>query len=203
MFDLQSVEDYLQKKIFPELERGRPGFDKPHTQAVVKKLKEILANTPKLKVDAVVLTIAAYAHDWGYADLFTDGEPAEIQEVEDAKAAHMEVGSNKLRGLLGDSLFDFLSESQKRRAVHLVNIHDRLDDLKDTDELILMEADTLGALDVSLVKPTYSRDSNEKWLKRVRKERLPRFITDHSKEEARRLIKLRQKYYEANPNLDT
>ena len=66
-----------------------------------------------------------------------------------------------------------------------------------------MEADTLGALDVSSVKPTFNADSNEKWLKRVREERLPRFITYYSKKEARRLIKLRQKYYEANPKLGT
>ncbi len=203
MVDLQPIERYLQKKIFPELERGRPGFDKPHTQAVVKKLKEILAHTPHFKVDAVVLTIAAYAHEWGYADLFTDGRTVELQEVEDAKATHMRLGSNKLKSLLSDSFFDFLNEPQKRRAVHLVNIHDKLEDLKDKDELILMEADTLGALDVSLVKPTFNRDSNEKWLKVVRRKRLPRFITDHSKKEAKRLIKLRQKYYADNPKLET
>jgi len=35
------IENYLQKIIFPELDKGRPNWDKPHTIAVILKLKKI------------------------------------------------------------------------------------------------------------------------------------------------------------------
>lgn len=195
MISLKRIEEYLRERIFPELERGRPGFDKPHTEAVVKKLKEILEHNPDLDVDPVVLIIAAYAHDWGYAGLFKNGKPAQLKEVDSAKTDHMEIGANKLRSLLADDFFNFLEDSQKERAIHLVRIHDNLENLNDVDELILMEADVLGAADVSLVKPTFDFESNKKWVKDIREEKLPKFITDFSKKEAERAIKQRERYY--------
>ncbi|HUW22225.1 MAG TPA: HD domain-containing protein [Candidatus Bathyarchaeia archaeon] len=113
---LSQLEDYLQKKIFPELEKGRPDFDKPHTVAVVKKLKEILKNSPALKLDKIVLIIAAYSHDWGYAGLFQDGMPVQLKEVNDAKNDHREIGAKKLAGLLRNKFFNFLTREQKKEG---------------------------------------------------------------------------------------
>ena len=66
MITLEKLEKYLQDKVFPKLEAGRPDWDKPHTQAVVDHLKNILQNSPKLNLDEHVLLIAAYTHDLGY-----------------------------------------------------------------------------------------------------------------------------------------
>lgn len=65
-----NMEQALINAILPELEKGRPNFDRPHTVAVVIKVKEIIKNNPQLKLDEAVLIVAAYSHDWGYADLF-------------------------------------------------------------------------------------------------------------------------------------
>lgn len=46
--DLQGVEKYLQDKIFLDLEKGRPYFDKPHTTGVVQKVKDLIAHNPQL-----------------------------------------------------------------------------------------------------------------------------------------------------------
>jgi len=194
--NLINLEKYLQDNVLPDLEFGRPGFDKEHTLATVYYLKQILNANPQLDLDHNIMLIAAYCHDWGYGGLFNhDKKTSDYSEVIKAKAKHMIVGAEKLQKLLSDSFFSFLSTDQKQRCVHLVAVHDKLDKLKEIDELILMEADTLGALDVNLVKPTYDKVSNSKYIDGVRKKRIPKFITDYSKIIVNKLIQMRINYY--------
>ncbi|HUW21155.1 MAG TPA: class I SAM-dependent methyltransferase [Candidatus Bathyarchaeia archaeon] len=192
---IERVEEYLQAKILPELEKSRPNFDRPHTLAVVTKIKEIIQGSPQIEVDKIVLLIAAYAHDWGYFGLFRDGQILKMDDVQQAKSEHMRLGAKKISKLLEDKLFSFLTERQKKRCAHLVLVHDNLKALKDLDELILMEADTLGGLDTSLIKPTFDFESNRRYIKGVKKKRGPLFITDYGKKELPRLIKMRIDYY--------
>ena len=192
---LDDIENYLNKKILPDLERGRSNFDRPHTVAVVYWLKQIISHSPELNLDRIVLLIAAYAHDWGYADMFSQKQQLQYDDVKNAKVVHMKVGAEKLQKLLNGKFFSFLDNKQKKRCVHLVAVHDNLDKLKDKDELVLMEADTLGALDVSFVKPTFDFESNEKYMQEVQEKRLPKFITKFAKEAVKRLIQRRVNYY--------
>ena len=193
--ELDKVEKYLKKKILPDLEKGRPNFDKPHTLAVVYWLKQIINHNPQLGLDKVVLLIAAYAHDWGYGGMFEQKKQAQYEEVKNAKIEHMKRGAAKLQKLLNDSFFSCLTDEQKERAIHLVAVHDNLSILKDSDELVLMEADTLGALDVSFVKPTFDFESNERYMKEVKEKRVPRFITEFGKSMVKKLIQQRADYY--------
>ena len=188
-------EDLLAKTVLPELEAGRPNFDKPHTKAVVEYIKAIMDNHPELNLDRDVSVIAAYAHDWGYTGLFQDGKQIEIDDVGEAKKTHMLLGVDKLTVLLRDGVFNFLSKERKQRAIHLVGVHDDLKVLRDTDELVLMEADTLGGLDVSKIKPTFNKLSNTKYMQNVRNKRYPLFITKYSKQQFEKLYKLREDYY--------
>jgi len=195
MINQIKLENYLKEKIFTDLEKGRPNWDKPHTIAVVAWLKRILANTPNLNLDKTVLLIAAYAHDWGYSQIYSTDNLTNYGQVQNAKLIHMDLGANKVKTLLNKKFFGFLSESQKERVVHLVQVHDRLDRLSHPDELILMEADTLGALDVSLVKPTFDYQSNLKYIDEVRKNRISKFITNYSKKTVEKLIQARLDFY--------
>ncbi|WKZ29809.1 MAG: HD domain-containing protein [Candidatus Dojkabacteria bacterium] len=188
-------EAYCQQIIFPELENGRPGWDKPHTESVVEHIKTIITHTPELNLDKDVLVIAAYAHDWGYAGLFKGGKPLSLSDVNNAKAAHMVIGAEKLEKLLNNEVFNFLSKDQKDRAVHLVRHHDSLFLLKETDELVLMEADTLGGLDVRKVKPTFDAESNRKYMENVKNYRRTKFITEYGKELFKGLYREREEYY--------
>lgn len=198
--DLEKLEDYLKERIFPELEDGRADFDKPHTVAVVHWLKEIIKNTDDLNLDKVVLLIAAYSHDWGYAGLFKKGQQLKYCDVKAMKSEHMKLGAEKLERFLSDNFFSFLTSSQKQRAVHLVAIHDKLDALKEVDELILMEADTLGALDINFVKPTFDSNSNKKYMQGVHVRRLPKFITAFGKKNAKDLIEKRNNFFITHTN---
>jgi len=188
------LEKYLKEKILPDLEKSRGGFDKVHTLEVVRWLKLIIEHNPNIEIDKEVMLIAAYAHDWGYSDIFKDDQIMNFEIVENAKKLHMELGAKKLEKLLNDDFFSFLSDKQKIRCIHLVAVHDKKFEIKDIDELILMEADMLSSLEIS-TKPVYDAESNEKFMKEMLTTRIPKFITEFSKNEAKRLIQIREDYY--------
>ena len=192
---LGKSEEYLKEKILPDLEKSRGGFDKIHTLEVVDWLKQIIDHNPKLKLDKIVLLIAAYAHDWGYSDIFRDGQIMNFEIVENAKKLHMELGAKKIKALLEDDFFSFLTDTQKSRCIHLVAVHDKKFEIKDVDELILMEADMLSSLDISKGKPVYDAKSNKKFMEAMFTTRIPKFITEFGKNEAKRLIQVREDYY--------
>lgn len=193
----QQAEEYLKHIIFPELERGRPEWDKPHTEAVVAYIKSIIAANPSMNLDSEVLIPAAYAHDWGYAGLFVAGRPATRGEIIGQKAEHMKLGAQKIKSLLNDPVFDYLSNLQKERIQYLVSVHDKVEELKAADELILMEADTLGAADSDVVVPTHTKQEYETWLEITRSKRISRFITDYSKAKVEELLARRKEFYES------
>lgn len=191
----QEIEAFLQQAIFPELEQGRPDWDKPHTIAVVYYLKEIIRLSPHYKVDFIVLLVSAYAHDWGYAGLFEKGKELVLQDILSMKELHMKIGVEKVTKLLQDSFFSFLSTQQKERIIHLVGVHDKLAEIKDTDERILVEADTLGGLDTDRIKPFTDKESSDRYIRGVEKKRIPLFITDYGKKTVAMLIEKRKNYY--------
>ncbi|MEA3344274.1 MAG: HD domain-containing protein [Patescibacteria group bacterium] len=192
---LNNLEKYLKEKILPDLEKSRGGFDKIHTLEVVKWLKQIISHNPGLKIDETVLLIAAYAHNWGYSDIFKDNQVMNFEIVENAKKLHMELGAKKTKILLEDDYFSFLTNTQKSRCIHLVAVHDKKFEIKDVDELILMEADMLSSLEISKGKPVYNVESNKKFMEAMLTTRIPKFITEFSKNEAKRLIQVRKDYY--------
>jgi hypothetical protein len=155
-------ESILEKYIFPDLLRGREGFDLPHTKAVVHWIKQIALSEPQL--NAKVLVAAAYAHDWGYIDMGL-GKDASIDQVHDAKEQHMLVGSKRIAALLTQKCGDEFSADEIDRVRHLVFVHDRLGEVKADDEIALVEADTLGALDTDWVTPTFSKADNDRYIK--------------------------------------
>lgn len=196
MKEKNNLEEYLKEKILPDLEKSRGGYDRIHTLEVVAWLKKIIEHNPELRLDEAVLLIAAYAHDWGYADIFKDGQVMNFELVKNAKSLHMELGAKKTETMLKDDFFSFLTDAQKVRCVHLVAMHDKKFELKDVDELVLMEADMLSALQISADKPKYDAESNAKFMEVMLATRIPKFITEYGKSEARKLIKIREEYYE-------
>ena len=194
--DSKKLEEYLKNKILPDLEKSRGGFDKIHTLEVADWLKQIIEHNPDLKLDKDVLLIAAYAHDWGYSDIFREGEVMQFEKVENAKELHMELSAQKLEKLLRCTFFSFLTDTQKKRVIHLVAVHDKKFELKDVDELVLMEADMLSSLDINTGKPIFDAESNKKFMEAMLTTRIPKFITEFSKQEAKRLVKAREDYYD-------
>ena len=65
--------------------------------------------------------------------------------------------------------------------MHLVSVHDQIDVLRDPDELVLMEADGLGGLNTEVMSTFEDQASEERFMRKTREFRFPRFITDYGK----------------------
>lgn len=190
------IEAMLQEVIFPDLLKGRKDFDLPHTKAVVHWMKRLLSEIDDPDLDSQVLVTAAYAHDWGYIGLFEGVNSSDPKEIAKRKPLHMERGAELVTNLITEKLPAFFSKEQIQAVAHLVSVHDKVEQLTTDAEKLLMEADTLGMLDTDLVKPTFSKEDNEKFIeKEIEKRRIPAFIHQSAIRVAKNLVTKRINYY--------
>lgn len=191
------VEAILQEEIFPDLEQGRKGFDLLHTQAVVHWTKEILTHIDSPEIDPVVMITAAYAHDWGYYKLFEGIAHRSIDVVHKMKPLHMERGAHMIAKLLKERLSDDFTLEQQLRVAHLVRVHDLVEQVKTEDEVLLMEADTLGMMDTDRMKPTFSKEDNDTFMEReLRRRRFLYFQHPYAEKMAEVLFQKRLAFYQ-------
>ncbi len=190
------VEILLQTTILPDLEKGRKNFDRPHTEAVVFWMKELLEKINSPTCDQLVLITAAYAHDWGYIGLFDGIDSSDINVVHKMKPLHMERGSLLIKMLIDEKLNKYFTSEQAELVAHLVYMHDRIEKLATEPEILLMEADTLGMLDTDRVKPTFSKADNTVFISReLQERRLPVFLHPVAKDLAKSLMQKRIAFY--------
>lgn len=199
------VEKVLRQVILKDLSKGRKDFDRPHTEAVVHWMKYMLENIesvnskitgPKPEIDPQVMITAAYAHDWGYIGLFNKTNSNSFEDIKKKKKLHMKRGADMIERLLYQRLSKHFTEAQIIKAVHLVQFHDEMEKLITDEEILLMEADTLGMLDTDKITPTFSKSDNEKFIKTgIKGRRLPRFIHKKAKNIAVDMIKRREEFY--------
>ena len=171
--DLKSA---LESYALGFLRQGRQEWDEPHTRAVVYYAEEIAR---KEGLDTLVLVSAAWLHDIGYFGMFKEGESEQYEQVMDRKKAHMEVGAKMAEDFLKrPEIQSFYTPEQRDRVVHLVSVHDKIEELREIDEIALMEADTLGAIDTERVKPTFDKENARKYIENdLTLRRYGRFLT--------------------------
>lgn len=191
------LERILRQIILKDLaNKGRPRWDKPHTEAVVYWMKYLLKKIKNPQLNPKVLITAAYAHDWGYANLFQQKNPITIDQARGQKDLHMKKGVEMIERLIYQRLVGYFTEVEVLHLTHLISIHDHVGQLKNEDELLLMECDALGMIDVERVPPTLSATENKYFMKTsIEQKRLPKFIHDEAKEIAQDLITEREKFY--------
>jgi hypothetical protein len=192
-----TIEQSLREKILPELSQGRQNFDLNHTEAVVHWMKQLLVNGEISSViDSQVMITAAYAHDWGYVGLFKGVNSDDPKVIKQRKPLHMQLGAKKIKQLIEEKLQIFFSSQQADLVVHLVNVHDEVEELQIAEELLLMEADTLGMLDVSFVTPTFTAQENLRFVQNeVISRRFPKFTHPFARLSGEILLQTRLKYY--------
>lgn len=166
----------LEEYALGYLRQGRKDWDEPHTRAVVYHAYQI---AQKEGLDPLVLVTTAWLHDIGYHALFEAGQSNKYEEVMDRKKAHMVNGAKLAAAFLQrPEIQPHYTPEQVERIVHLVSIHDEIESLTDKDEIAFMEADTLGAIDISRVTPTFDKESARKYIgKDLMLRRFPRFLT--------------------------
>jgi putative nucleotidyltransferase with HDIG domain len=172
----QELEEKIEEYALGYLRQGRAEWDEPHTRAVVFYAEKIARASG---LDVLVIKTAAWLHDIGYHALFQDTDSKNYGNIIDKKEAHMVNGERLAKEFLErPGVKDFFSDAQRERIVHLVSVHDKIDELKDRDEIVLMEADTLGAIDISRVAPTFDIETAIKYTNNdLLKRRFPKFQT--------------------------
>ena len=85
----------------------------------------------------------------------------------------------------------FYTPAQQELIMFLIGTHDKLDELSTIDQIAFMEADTLGMIDLSRIKPTFDRATALKNIEGELKKRVSLFRTEYGK---RMLSELFPKY---------
>ena len=183
-------EEQIKLRAMEYLEKGKPNWDVPHTELVVKRMKEIIEHS---KGCPRILIPTAYFHDIGYS-LVPKFDTSSYDKVLDVKVVHAELGADEVRKILQD-LGNF-TEDEIKEIEHLVRIHDRLADLKTDNEIAICEADSLGMIDVESIPPSFSRESFRKFLIEFIKFRAPLFRNEFSKVKLEELLIKAKKYAE-------
>lgn len=196
------LERVLRQIILKDLaNKGRPTWDKPHTEAVVYWMKYLLVKiNPKRPVEKQfnpkVMVTAAYAHDWGYMNIFSQKKIKSIKEVIPYKQQHMQLSVQLIERLIAQRLSSYFTQAEILHLTHIISVHDNVKILKTEAEILLMECDALGMLDVKRVPPTLSPAENKYFMKHsIYERRLPKFIHQEAKEAAEKLIKERSLFY--------
>lgn len=185
-------ENKIKKIVLEYLERGRPGWDIPHTLACVHWMKELLKNE---KGNSKILIPTMYFHDIGYIDLIGNGKNLDLKKNMNLKQEHMRIGSIIARKILNEvGGFD---DREIDRICYLVSIHDNYDKIvenNDKEAQLVYEADGLGQIDRERVKPTYSKSDTDIFLKDFKNKRGMRFETESGKKIYLVLLKKAEEY---------
>jgi len=184
----EKLEEELKSKVVGLLEKGRPNWDLPHTLATVywmKKLVEVEGGEER------VLVSAMYLHDIGYSGLFR--ETADYDGIAEVGAKHQKIGALKAKEILEKLPF---TPEEIEEISHLVGVHDKLELLKSKNEIMVMEADTLGQLDRKRVASIYSKKDCERYIVYLESERVPRFQTKTGKKYLEKLMTIEKKRLE-------
>jgi putative nucleotidyltransferase with HDIG domain len=159
------------------LRRGRKNWDEPHTRAVVFYAGEIAKSAD---LDVLVLTTTAWLHDIGYRGLFNGDESKSFEQVMDKKEAHMINGAKLAKEFLDrPEISGYYTKDQKEEIIHLVSVHDKVEELTTGNELAFMEADTLGAIDTGKVSSTFGKEDGREYVEgELLRRRYSRFATE-------------------------
>ena len=163
----KEVEDKLLqyvKEIFVSDE-----WDYLHTIASVSAMKKIISAEGG---DERVLLTSMYLHDIGYAGLLKKGYS--LEDRIEAKSHHMQRGVEKAKQFL-PALGYSLEEMDK--ICYFIGVHDKLDELTSKEELLVLEADSLGQIDPIIKEGHFGLKEYEKYVGIFENKRVPKFVT--------------------------
>jgi len=187
-FDVpQELDLKIEEYALGFLRQGRKEWDEPHMRSVTFYVTEIARREV---LDVLVMRTTGRLHDIGYFGLFENADSKSYGNVMDKKALHMINGAGLTKEFLErPEIKPFYTQEQIDRVVHLVSVHDKIEELKDEDEIAFMEADTLGAIDISRVKTTFNKEDGIRYIVNdIIIRRFPRFRTETGKKYLQELL---------------
>lgn len=190
----QELEQKIEAYALQFLSQGRIGWDEPHTRSVVHYAGEIASQEG---FDVLVFRTVGWLHDIGYFAMFDGASSDSYDDVKDKKAAHMINGARLAQEFLNrEDISPFYTDDQKDKIIHLVSVHDKVRELITDEEIAFMEADTLGAIDLSRATPTFDKENGQKYIRGLMVKRAPRFKTETGKKYFNELLGPFMQYFE-------
>ena len=186
--DLENLEKSLIEVCREYLTDARPG-DWNHTLRTVEWIKSLMEHEGG---DPRILIPAAYLHDVGWSVVLPTclkRKSVEKEVLDQYLDGHMIGGAELSRKILTD--LDY-PEDRIERIVHLVSIHDYPEEIKDKDEVLLMEADRLdrfGKTGLERVKSVVKTENIQRKYSTVEKEIDKWFRTGTARKAYRKLMK--------------
>ena len=182
----KETEEKLKAEVLKYLEKTKPGWGIPHTLASVYWIRKLIE---KEGGDERILISTMYLHDIGYPRLRKGYSFDEVMQV---KAEHIVRGVKISKKILKKLRY---SSSEINKIVHLIEIHDKLDEISAKDEILVMEADSLAQIDTERVTPNLDRENHLKFLKHFKEERMPKFKTQTGKKFLKQLLPIVENYF--------
>lgn len=161
--EIEQKLNQIIKKIFEG-----DDWDFKHTLSAVSAMKRIVLIEGG---DEKVLVTVMYLHDIGYAGALRNGYT--LEERIEAKSKHMELGAIKAKEILSTLSY---SNEEISKIVHLIRIHDKIDELKTKDELLVFEADSIAQID-PIVGNSFGEEEFAKYVEIFDRRRAPKFVT--------------------------
>ncbi len=189
----QDIADY----VIPLLENGRP-FDLKHTFATAYWAGQICIQE---NLDPEILIPAALFHDTGWTALFNsnDGGSRDFDKIQDKKKQHMINSENITRKYL--EKHPQLSKSKRLQILFIIRNHDEIDKVELIRNNIylnaLVEADTLGQIDLKRVTITFNKENLKKFISDLLGRRELLFYSEFGKRSLEQLLDKLYKYYES------
>ncbi|HNV96931.1 MAG TPA: HD domain-containing protein [bacterium] len=177
----------LKKEVLNILQNGRPDWDIPHTLTSVYYIKKLLK---KEGGNAKILITTMYLHDIGYSWVRRDLNKRD--NVIKSKLDHMKNGV-----IFGRQILDKLNyaDDEKKQILHLIGIHDNLNDIFDTNKQLVFEADSLAQIDTKRAKSNLNNEDRIKFINGFEEKRLPKFKTKTGIKLVGKLFKRAKKFY--------
>jgi putative nucleotidyltransferase with HDIG domain len=174
----QELKAYATEKLL----LGRPNWDLPHTRSVAYYAYRITRSLPEGWVDPMTVITAAVLHDIGYSGMFDSNIRGSLDLVRGAKKLHMERGAQMAEEFLRrPDVAAYYTDQQRQDIPAIIAIHDDLKQVAALDSLntrVVVESDTLGALDTRIATPTFTGEEGLNHIESLQRKRVPVFVTD-------------------------
>ncbi len=182
----KELEDKIKKEALKYLEQGKEYWDAPHTLAAVDWMRKLIE---KEGGNEKILVTTMYLHDIGYMNKAGYGFD---DIMKDTKLNHEEIGAREAGKVLEKT--GGFSPEEIKQIVHLVRYHDHLDNIDTHEKQLVMEADSLAAINWTRVKPTFSKEDTARYLEHFKKIRVNKFRTETGKKFLKILMKKAEDY---------
>jgi len=173
---LMKLEKEIEDKLLQYIKKVfvNDKWDYLHSIACVNTMKKIIAVEGG---DEKVLLTTMYLHDIGYAGSLKKGYS--LNDRIEAKSRHMARSVEKAKPLLEKLGY---SDSEIKQIIGLISVHDKLDELTLNEELLVLEADSLGAIDPNVNGNRFGEKEYERYVEIFERKRVPKFFTKTGKE---------------------